>query len=35
MTDSGRKQVSGDTVNNKKKIVSQDRRNNYDVTNTV
>jgi hypothetical protein len=36
MTDDGRKRVAGDTTNNKKKsIVSQDRRNDYDVTNTV
>ena len=36
MTDSGRIDDAGDTANNKKKgIVSQDRRNDYDVTNTV
>ena len=34
--DRGRKQEPGDTANKKKKnIVSQDRRNDYDVTNTV
>ncbi len=36
MIDRGRTQEPGDTVNKKKKnIVSQDRRNDYDVTNTV
>ncbi|MDH3904569.1 MAG: hypothetical protein OEV16_02890, partial [Gammaproteobacteria bacterium] len=36
MIDRGREQAPGDTANNKKKsIVSQDRRNDYDVTNTV
>jgi len=36
MTDDGRRRVTGDTANNNKKnIVSQDRRNDYDVTNTV
>ena len=36
MTDSGRIKTAGDTAHNKKKgIVSQDRRNDYDVTNTV
>ena len=36
MTGSGRTDNAGDTANNKKKgIVSQDRRNDYDVTNTV
>ncbi|HSN51144.1 MAG TPA: hypothetical protein VLS87_01340, partial [Woeseiaceae bacterium] len=36
MTDDGRKRVTGDTTYNKKNsIVSQDRRNDYDVTNTV
>ena len=36
MTNYGRKRVALDTANNKKKsIVSQDRRNDYDVTNTV
>ena len=36
MTYPGRSQSPGDTVFNKKKgIVSQDRRNDYDVTNTV
>jgi len=36
MTDLGRTRATGDTANNKKNsIVSQDRRNDYDVTNTV
>ena len=36
MIDDGRRRVTGDAANNKKKnIVSQDRRNDYDVTNTV
>jgi len=36
MTDPGRSSTSGDTANkNKKGTVSQDRRNDYDVTNTV
>jgi hypothetical protein len=37
MTDLGRTRATGDTDNNNKKnsIVSQDRRNDYDVTNTV
>jgi hypothetical protein len=36
MTDQGRERAAGDTANNKKKgLVSQDRRNDYDVTNTV
>ena len=36
MTDPGRTRATGDTANNKKNsIVSQDRRNDYDVTNTV
>jgi hypothetical protein len=36
MTDSGRIDNAGDAADNKKKgIVSQDRRNDYDVTNTV
>jgi len=36
MMEPGRKRAAVDTANNKKKgIVSQDRRNDYDVTNTV
>jgi len=36
MTDPGHNRTAGDTANkNKKGLVSQDRRNNYDVTDTV